>query len=166
MVAGTSEILVRDALVDYLGAELGGTASVVYEAPEHPFDLQNDDGDYDAVWTAAGNQTDIELPVSMVPPIWMDEQVEVLVVVQVARQDGADQREVDVRATGLLGDVLAALAKDPTLGIDEPDHIQIHKVVADRWTVSAGLDQSDPPVRGRRYELTVVADARLILGGS
>lgn len=119
-----------DLLVAALQARPGlDGVSVLREYPTDPGDLRNAAGEYDAVWPGRnGTQdvTDIEvkLPFAKSGPVVWDEEYTLWVTIQVLRNDtDGTQKIASDRAVEILGELVGAIAADPSLGFADTDDL-------------------------------------------
>lgn len=134
--------------------------------PVKAVDLQNDSGAWEAIWVENARAPEIEIP-TMGVPVTYDESIDLDVVVQVLKRvtDPGDvaitQLLTTTRAAALLGEVIGAVAADPSLGIAATAAMPMGvEVTVKSWQQVGGwLKKGDE--RGARFLLTLNVFARL-----
>lgn len=162
MSDGSSLATAKSRLEAVLEARAGLAGVPVTDGgPVSARDLQNDSGAYEAIWFGDSRTVQIEVPHTGLP-VELDETYELDVVIQVLkRAEAADtQAAATARSVALLGEVIGALAADPSLGYTPTVALPILEALPQTWEHKGGwLGKGDE--HGSRFVLKVRIFSRL-----
>ena len=159
---GTSLVRFKSAYIDKLTSRL---PNVSYEPPLTDEDVNGIDGSRQVVWFDGAAQNTTEVLVFKGAPHWFDETYNVTLILQALGKDTDDtQAAMDQAAVDMLGEAIAILASDPTVGLVNDSNIQVFTALPAGWKLAAGT--LPPNLNGARFELDIQVKARLTLVAS
>lgn len=156
---GTSLVRFKAAYLEALEQRL---PHVNVAVPLTDEDVNAEDGSRQVAWFdgEAENVSDVKLMKAM--PCWIEESYTVTLVLQALGSDTDDTQDLmEQAATGMLGEAIAVLADDPSLGIATDSDVQMFTALPTAWKFTSGV--VPPNLRGARYDLVIEVKARLTL---
>lgn len=160
LMEGTALVRVKQALADALALF---DINFLYDSPLTPEGVLGADGSGRACWFDDDNITaSLQVAHMMGGPVELDEVITIPVKVQALGRSSDDtQAEVDASASALLGQIIAVLARNPSLGLSD-DEIVVYHAIPAGWTYSTGAFP-DSSSRAGGYVLNVEVTSRLAL---
>jgi hypothetical protein len=138
------------------------TLNMMYDSPTKLEEFMGPDGLGQACWFDDAAEGANEARLLMASPHWFEEQFTVTLIIQVLGTDTSyDQRTVDQMAVEQLGNAIAILASDTTVGIVRDADIQTFTCLPAGWKYISGTQTSG--ARAARFELAIEVTARLTL---